>query len=312
MRSAHLRATDLNLLVVLDALLRERSVTRAAAEVGLSQPAMSRALARLRDLFDDPLLVRAGHAMVPTPRALEIEAPLSRSLEAIRRTLEPPGRFEPATARRAFAISALDTTQAVVLPPLLDRIRAEAPGIEVSTAPLRSTSAAFGQLASGERDLAIGRFDSHPDGIRRALLYRDRVVCLVRRGHPRIRGTLTMKRYLAEAHLAQESDSPIDRPFTIDRILAERGLTRRIACTVENLAMAPFVVARTNLVCSAPGETIAPFATGLGLRILAPPFEAPAFDLHVAWHQRNDRDDGHIWLRETTLELFRDAPGRAS
>lgn len=307
MRHTHLSEVDLNLLVALDALLRERSVTRAAAQVGLSQPAMSRALARLRDLFDDPILVRSGHSMVPTPRALAAVAPLGSTLEAIRRTLDPAGDFDPSTAQRAFVLSAQDTTQAVVLPRLLERIGQAAPGVEVSTGPLRFNHEAFAQLASGERHLAIGRFQSPPDGIRRALLYHDRIVCLVRKGHPRVRGRLTMKRYLAESHLAAESFTPIERPFTVESLLSERGLTRRVACTVENLAMAPFVVARTDLICSAPGETIAPFAAGLGVRILAPPFEAPEFDLHLAWHERNDRDDGHAWLRETVLDLFRDS-----
>jgi len=307
MRQTHLASVDLNLLVALDALLRHSSVTRAAQETGLSQPAMSRALARLRDLFDDPILVRSGHAMVPTRRALEVVAPLNDSLESIRRTLEPPGIFDARTARRAFVVTAVDTTQAVVLPSLLKRIADEAPGIEVSTAPLRSTTEMFAQLSSGERDLGIGRFDSVPDGIQSAYLYQDRIVCLARKGHPRIRGKLTMKRYLAESHLAPESAPALGRPFSIDGILAAMGHRRRVACTVENLAMAPFVVARTDLLCSAPGETIAPFASGLGLRILDPPFEAPGFDLHLAWHERNARDGGHTWLRDTILDLFRDS-----
>ena len=306
MHQVHLNSIDLNLLVALDALLRHSSVTHAADEIGLSQPAMSRALARLRDFFDDPILVRSGHAMVPTHRALDLVAPLNDSLESIRRTLEPPGTFDARTARREFVVSAVDTTQAVVLPSLLKRIGDEAPGIEVSTAPLRSTTEMFAQLASGERDLAIGQFDSTPDGIQNAFLYHDRIVCLVRSGHPRIRGKLTMKRYLAESHLAPESTTAVERPFTIESILGAMGHTRHVACTLENLAMAPFVVARTDLLCSAPGETITPFASGLGLRILDPPFDTPGFDLHLAWHERNGPDGGHAWLRDTILDLFRD------
>ncbi len=304
MRRVHLAGIDLNLLVALDALLRERSVTRAAAEVGLSQPAMSRTLGRLRDLFDDALLVRAGHEMIPTPRALELRAPLGMSLDAIRRTLEPQGPFDPRVSQRSFLVSALDTTQAVVLPRLLDLIRREAPGIDIGTAPLRSAPETFAQLASGERDLAVGRFETTPDGIRRTLLYRDEIVCLVRRDHPRVRTRLTMKRYLAESHLAAESFTPVERPYTIESLLAERGMSRRVVCTVENLAIAPFVVASTDLICSAPGRTIAPFAEGLGVRVLRPPFDAPGFELHVAWHERNDRDPGHGWLRDAVIGLF--------
>ena len=307
MRKADVRAVDLNLLVALDALLRERSVSRAATDMGLSQPAMSRALGRLRDLFDDPILVRSGHSMVPTPRALELAAPLGTALEAIRRTLERPGDFEAHTAERSFVLSAVDDTQPVLLPRILGHIRREAPGIEVSMVPLRSTSETFAQLALGEIDLAVGYFGSPPPGIARALLYQDRIVCLARRDHPRVRGRLTMKHYVEEAHLAEDLGTAVERPFTIDSLLAEKGLARRVACTVQTLAIAPVVVARTDLLCSAPGETIAFFAKGLGVRIFDPPFESPGFDLHLAWHKRNDREGGHAWFRNALLRLFRDS-----
>lgn len=308
----HLAGIDLNLLVALDAVLRERNVTRAAAEVGLSQPAMSRALGRLRDLFGDPLLVRSGQGMTPTPRALELIQPLAACLDGIRRTLEPPAGFDPKHARRGFVISALDTTQAVVLPGLLERIaRTGAEGVELSTAPLRSESETFAQLASGQRDLAMGRFESPPRGIERALLYRDRIVCVVRRDHPRIRGRLTLARYLAEAHLAAESFTPVERPFTIESLLAQQGLARRVVSRVENLAIAPLVVARTDLLCTAPARTIAPFARSLGVRVLELPFEAPDFELHLAWHERNDRDGGHLWLRALILDHFAESSRRA-
>jgi len=304
MRMTHLAGIDLNLLVALDALLRHCSVSHAASEVGLSQPAMSRTLSRLRELFDDPLLVRTGHSMVPTPRALSLTEPLAASLEAIRRTLEPPDEFDPALARRAFVLGAVDTTLAVVLPRLLECLSHEAPGVEVSTAPIRSTEELFGLLASGERDCAIGRFESPADGIHCERFYKDRIVCLARRDHPRIRGKRSMKSYLAESHLAQEEASPLERPFTIESLLAEQGLIRRVACRVENLAMAPLVVSRTDLLCTAPEKTIAPFAEGLNLRVLEPPFDAPAFDLQIVWHERNDQDEGHRWFREKLHALF--------
>lgn len=306
MRQANLSGVDLNLLVAFDAMLRTRSVTAAAREIGLSQPAMSRALGRIRDLFDDALFIRSRHAMVPTPRALELASRVATSLEAIRRTLEPPADFDPRTARRRFVIGAVDTTQTVIMPRLLEHMGHVSPHIEVSTAPIRSTEETLEQLASGERDIAVGRFESPPDGIRAVPLYRDRIVCLVRRDHPRIRARLTMKRYLAEAHIAAESASPVERPFTIESILAAQGLSRRVACTVQNLAMAPLIVARTDLIATAPEVTIRPFAEGLGLRIFDPPFSASSFELQLTWHERNDRDGGHRWLRESMLTLFSD------
>lgn len=304
MREVNLSAVDLNLLVALEALLREGSVSGAARAVGLSQPAMSRALGRLRDVFEDPLLVRSGHAMVATPRARGLVEPLSEALEAVRRTLAPPGGFDPATASRDFVVGAIDTTQAVVLAPLLARIERDAPGVRLVTAPLRSADETFVQLAGGERDLAIGRFEHLPTGLRRARVYTDEIVCLVREDHPRIGERLTMRRYLAESHLAAESSSPVERPFTIEGLLAERGLSRRVVGRVDNLAIAPFVVSGSDLVCTAPGRTIAPFARGLGLRMLAPPFAAPSFDLHLVWHARSDGDPGNRWLRDTIRSLF--------
>jgi len=304
MRSVHLPSVDLNLLVSLESLLRTRSVTLTATEVGLSQPAMSRTLGRLRELFDDPLLLRAGQAMAPTPRGLSLQEPLRSLLDAIQRTLEPPGEFDSGISKRAFTVSSVDTTQAVLLPRLLDRLRTSAPGIEVTTTPLHSTEQVLAQLASGERDLAAGRFESPPDGIRSERLYSDRIICLVRQKHPRIRGKLTMKRYLAEDHLGQEVFSALERPFTIESLLAAKGLSRRVVCAMENIAMAPFVVARSDLICTAPRQTIRPFAHGLGLRILEPPFHAPDFDIQLIWHQRNDQDAGHVWLRNMILGLF--------
>lgn len=311
MRRTHLAGIDLNLLVALEAILRERNVTRAAAEIGLSQPAMSRALGRLRDLFDDPLLVRSGHRMIPTPRALELASPLEACLEGIRRTLDPPSAFDPARDRRTFVVSALDTTQAVLLPDLLERIaRAGARGVEFSTAPLHSALEALAQLATGERDFAIGRFDSPPRGIRCDPLYRDRIVCVVRRDHPRVRTKLTLERYLAESHLAAEAFSPVERPFTIESLLARQGLARRVVSRVANLAMAPLVVSRTDLLCTAPERTILPFAKGLGVRALELPFPAPEFELHLAWHERQERDGGHAWLRALILEVARGGRSR--
>ncbi len=306
MLEVNISAVDLNLLVALDALLREKNVSRAARAVGLSQPAMSRALGRLRDLFDDPLLVRAGHGMVPTPRAVGLGEPLATALQAIRRTLEPDAPFDPATAQRAFRVGATDTTLAVVLPALLARLGSEAPGIVLGTAPLRSSTDCFERLVSAEWDLAIGRFHAAPDSVLRSPLFSDEIVCLARADHPRIRERLTLEAYLAEAHLSVESGAPGDQPFTIEAVLGGRGLARRVVSRLENLAMAPLVVARTDLLCTAPRRTIEPFAEGLGLRMLPPPFQTPAFEIELAWHASADADPANAWLRASIASLFQE------
>ena len=308
MREVNIEAIDLNLLVALDALLRERSVSRAATSVGLSQPAMSRALGRLREVMEDPLLVRQGHRMLPTPRALGLVEPVAAAIAAVRLAFTPSDAFDPHTARRRFRLGAVDTTLAVVLPLLLGRLDEIAPGVEVGTAPLRSTADCFDRLVGGEWDLAIGRFPSPPEGLEKRLLFEDRIVCVVRRDHPRIGESLTLDDYVAEAHLSVETGAPDDQPFTIEDRLRSQGFERRVVSRLENLAMAPFVVAQTDLLCTAPLRTIAPFADGLGLRMLELPFETPAFELELAWHASVDVDPANEWLREVIAALFEEDP----
>jgi DNA-binding transcriptional LysR family regulator len=308
----NLSAVDLNLLVALDALLAERNVSRAAARIGLSQPAMSRALSRIRDLLDDPVLVRAGREMVPTSRALAARAPLHQALDAVRRTLEPASEFEPAESSRSFSLSCIDTTQVILLPGLVDALSRTAPGVTLETRPLLVAGDIYRSLAAGELDLAIGRFDATPTGIRREPLYTDRIVCLVRQGHPRIRSRITLKQYLAEAHLAAEPVARADLPFTVEALLEKRGLQRRVAVKVSSFAVAPLIVSRTDLVCTAMERMIAPFRKGLGLRALAPPIDLGAIELQLCWHERVQQDPAHRWLRETILELFREGGAGAS
>jgi DNA-binding transcriptional LysR family regulator len=274
----NLSAVDLNLLIALDALLAERSVSRAAARVGLSQPAMSRALSRLRDLLDDPVLVRAGREMVPTSRALAARAPLHEALDAVRRTLEPASDFEPAESTRSFSLSCIDTTQVTVLPGLVEALSRSAPGVALETRPLPAAGDTYRGLAAGELDLAIGRFDAAPTGIHQEPLYTDRIVCLVRRGHPRVRSRVTLKQYLAEAHLAAEPVARPELPFTVEALLEKRGLQRRVVAKVSSFAIAPLIVSRTDLVCTALERMIAPFRQGLALRTLAPPIELGEID----------------------------------
>ena len=238
------------------------------------------------------------------PRARQLAEPLLAAMHAIERTLEPPTEFVPATTRRAFRLGATDTTLAVVLPSLLGRIADAAPGVAITTAPMRSNAETFERLSTGGWDLAIGRYQDVPDGIRSSRLFTDRMVCLARADHPRIRRRLSLERYVAESHVSIEPVEGPEQPFTIESLLREQGLERRVVSRLDNLAMAPFVVARTDLLCTAPLRTIEPFAEGLGLRILPPPFEAPSFDLDLAWHASLDADPANAWLRGELLALL--------
>ena len=304
MRQTNLAALDLNLLVALDAMLREGSVSRAARECGLSQPAMSRALARLRDLLDDPLLVRAGQRMVPTARAKQLQRPLEQALEAVRNALDASLEFDPATTSRSFALGSLDTTQLVVLPRLLEALSASAPNVRIATHGFFDTPEVVARLESGELDAAVGRFEALPPAIRSLPLFRERMVCLARRGHPRVGRRLTLRSYLAEAHVSAETVARPELPFTIESLLGERGHSRRVVATISNIALAPFIVSRTDLLCTAPARSIAPFCENLGVRMLRPPFETPVFEMDLIWHDRVADDPGHRWLRDTLARLF--------
>ena len=302
MREAQLAAVDLNLLVALDALLAEGSVTRAAARIGRTQSAMSHALARLRELFDDPLLVRTQQGMQPTPRAQELIEPIRRALADIERALSSRPSFDPARAQRSFILAMSDYQEIVILPQLLARLTEEAPGIDLV---IQHRPAAIERaLEAGEVDLALAPGHEPLPGIYRQPLFKDRFVCVVREGHPTVKRKLTLDDYLALSHLLI---SPRGGSGSIvDSALAEQGLRRRIAVQVPHFLVAPHLVARSNL-CLTLAERLAKiFAERERLRVLPPPLVIPGFTMFQIWHERHHHDAGHAWLRGVLAELCRD------
>jgi DNA-binding transcriptional LysR family regulator len=198
---ADLTSLNLNLLVALDALLTERSVTRAGRKIGLAQSSMSHALASLRELFGDPLLVRSARGMVPTPRARELEAPLRRALDMLETAIDTPTPFDPATASLTFGLAS-DAVQQVILLPGVFRVLQEcAPGIALHTEAPVDAKQTCGKLANGELDFAIGHFDDPPTDVHRRHLASDRIVYVARKGHPRISRTLSKATMRAERML---------------------------------------------------------------------------------------------------------------
>ena len=230
-----LAAIDLNQLVALDALLAEESITRAARRVGLSQPAMSHTLARLRGVFGDPLLVRAGRRMMLTPRALELAEPLAQALAGLERAIGRPDPFDPRLARRVVRVAAMDFVQLVLLPPLCAALLREAPGVEVVAVP--PPEPPDRALVEGELDLAIGLARDAP-GLRQRELLRERFVCVVRKGHPGVGRELTVRRF---ARLSHALVSPRGLAVgAVDAALAKRGLTRRVVVTLPSFHAVPF------------------------------------------------------------------------
>ncbi len=300
---------DLNLLLALDALLKEQHVTRAALRIGLSQPAMSNALARLRDLLDDPLLVRTAKGMVPTPRAERLREPVREALRAIERAVSDVEAFAPATAQAALDLMTSDAIGMLLLPRLGERLRTEAPGISLRVHAVNEEEPWEG-LESGRIDLVAGVYDSVPAGVREQPLYEERLVCMMRMDHPLARKPLSLRQYVELPHiLVMTSRSGLGSSL-VDRSLEQRGLTRRIALTLPHFLLAPFIVAQSDFVILFPSRLAAYFAGLLPLRIVAPPLPLPSYAIRLYWHERAHRDPANGWLREQVLEAARQIESR--
>jgi DNA-binding transcriptional LysR family regulator len=327
---AELSKIDLNLLVAFEVLASERSVSRAATRVGVTQSAMSHTLRRLRELFDDALLVRGrGGAMVLTARAESLVAPVRGGLLALERALEPPDRFTPATARREFHVAAPDLFEVLVIPTLLERIRQEAPGVDITVVTARERLLAD-QLESGEVDVAIvispeldelrrRRASSTPAGWSRRTLARDGYVCLMRADHPaltakrRSRGArnaqarLSLERYVALSHALI---SPTGQgPGLVDHVLERHGLRRRVALRIPHFYAALAIIAHSDLVLTAPSALAAAAPDHLSLVTTPPPVPLPRHQVDLVWHERLSDDAGHRWLRQLVAESARLAIG---
>jgi DNA-binding transcriptional LysR family regulator len=296
----NLAGADLNLLVTFDALLAERSVTRAAERVGLSQSAMSNALRRLRAWLDDPVLVRTRDGMAPTRRALQLVDPIHEALAQVDRALASGRGFEPRTSRHTFRIATADVVEFMLLPRLLPRLAAEAPGISIEVSKLHGGFPAE-ELRAGRLDLAIGTYGDTVEPFRSQPMFEERFVCAVRKGHPAVRRRLTLARFVALGHVLV---APHGHPGGIvDRLLAERGLARRVVTTTPHFLIAPILVAHSDLVATLPERVARQLASFLPLAIHAPPLDVPGFAIHMAWHSRTADDPPHRWLRAVLTEL---------
>ncbi|NOK16224.1 LysR family transcriptional regulator [Corallococcus carmarthensis] len=291
-----LSGINLNLMVALEALLQEAHVTRAAARVGLTQSAMSHALAQLRELLGDALLIRGRGGMVLTPRAEQLVAPLRRGLAELRRALrhEPP--FEPATASRRFTVATRDYFGSVLLPGALELLGREAPGVDLSVLHVESSTYPA-LLETGEADLVVVTppVESGP-GLRQQKLFTEDFVCVVRKDHPTVRRTLDLDTYLKLSHVLISPRG--DGVGAVDVALEKRGLPpRRIAVRVPYFLIAPLVVSRSDHILTAPRRLIATFSEAYALQVFTPPLPVRPFDIFQVWHDRFDADPAHQWLR---------------
>nr|WP_050430612.1 LysR family transcriptional regulator [Chondromyces crocatus] len=302
-----LSAIDVNLVVALDALLRERSVTRAARRVGLSQPAMSHTLTRLREALGDPLLVRVGREMALTDRAEAMTGRVAALVQGLEGLFgERPAAFEPRESARTFKLTAADELQMLLLPHLQRLCTQEASRVTIHSVRLGDARIVEG-LRSGELDLALGTFtDGDLAGdIQRSELYLDSLVGLARVDHPQVRARTDMDAYLGMRHLVVAPPGGRD---PVDELLARRGLTREVALTVSHYLVAPHVIAASDLVTIVPQRLAAAFTTGMRLRTFELPFELPAVETAMAWHDRVQADPAHRWLRRQVAAASQPVP----
>ncbi len=321
MSHSDLAAVDLNLLVALDALLSEHSVTRAGKRIGLSQPAMSYALSRLRQLLDDPLLVRGRDGMHPTPRAKALAPQVRRILDDIRATMLSGRGFDPATDSGSFVIATNDYCGHVLVPALMQAVAANAPAVQVR---IRRPGSEFpmSALEQGEFDLVLGTYPQTPASLEARPLVEDGFVCVLRRDHPLLdtnqrprqedngRPQLTLDEYASMDHVL--ISSPSEARGVVDYELEKHGRQRRVAVYVPDFLVAPAIVARTDYVLTLAERIAASMAASHGLHLLAPPLPLPTFTVSMVWHQRTAADPACQWLRDTLISVASGLPHPAA
>lgn len=290
----NLRRLDLNLLVTLDVLLSEHNVTRAAERLNLSQPSVSVHLAKLRDIFSDPLLLPGPRGMQPTARANELREPLRLALEGLGRAVAPASPFNPMEATNTWRIGAADYGETTIVLPALKRLRTEAPNTRLAILDL-SPSHVFKQAEQGVIDVALQTADNAPAGLHSQSLFQERYVLVGRIGHPRLKPHMTVQDFCGLEHVLVSKDGSGGFYGVTDKSLAEVGLTRRVALSVPHFLFAMSVLVSTDLVAMLPSRLV------LGrsdLQSVQAPVEVPGYEMVMVWHERVHRDGGCEWLRE--------------
>jgi DNA-binding transcriptional LysR family regulator len=300
----NIRAFDLNLLLAFESLMIERNVTRAAQRSGLSQPAMSNALARLRRTLDDPLLVRTPEGMKPTPVAQSLIISVRTALDELRAAFEEKPTFDAATSHRTFRLLTNDYVEIVLLAPLVKEIHRKASGVTLRVDRPRNLfqPPASSSLADSF-DLAIGFFPdalSLDTNLRSELLWQESNVCITRAGHPVIRGKLSLKQYALAHHVAVFYKP--EGVGIIDSLLEQNGYSRRSVVLVPHFASVAFMVRDSDLIATIPERLATQFNETLKLQMLPVPVAIPPFRMMLLWHERNHTDPAHTWLRNLVAE----------
>lgn len=304
-----IRSIDLNLLVVFGAMDRHRSVSRAAEALGLSQPATSAALARLRQVFDDALFVRTGSAMQPTPRAQELAPLVHGVIDTIGSQILRRAAFDPARAGRRFTVLTPDIGEVTFLPGVLQRLRQEAPGVRLY-AMAKPKAAAAEALESGEADLAVGFFpDLQKAGFYQQMLFKTSYACIACARHRGIAARPTLKQYLGAKHIVVRPDG---REHEIDRFLSDKGYPRDVVLELSHFLSLLALLPGSDLIATVPQDIATAVARQVPVRTIVLPFRPPQIQVQQYWHRRQHTDPANRWLRQLFHEVNRrDPPRRA-
>lgn len=288
-----LRRLDLNLLVTLDVLLSEHNVTRAAQRLNFSQPSISVHLAKLRDIFGDPLLLPGPRGMRPTARAEELHEPLRQALEALSAAVSPAAAFDPAQAENTWRVAATDYGESTILLPAMAGLRSAAPGTRLAVLGL-SPPLITRQAEQGIIDLAFHTSEDAPPGMRHRLLFKERYVLAGRAGHPRLKRKPTLRQFCELEHVIVSPDGAGFSGVT-DKALAQVGVTRRVVLSVPHFLFVISALTSTDLVAMLPERLV---RDNPALRVVPPPVDIPGYEMAMLWHERLHRDPAHQWLRE--------------
>ncbi|HEX5458490.1 MAG TPA: LysR family transcriptional regulator [Steroidobacteraceae bacterium] len=289
----NLRRLDLNLLVTLEALLTERSVTRAARRLYLSQPSVSVQLRKLREVFGDPLLAASPGGMLPTARGQALLDPVRAVLSDLRQIVQPPPKFDPGTARVTWQIACADYGEQAIVLPLLCRIRRVARDVRLAILEA-GHSRLLKQLEAGTVDLGFMALDSPPQRLRHAVLFKEEYLLVARKRHPALESKLTVAALSRLEYVIVSPEGGGFRGIT-DVVLERLGIRRKVVLSVPHFLFVPEVVARTDLVAMLPKRLV---GDRRGLRVAAPPLAIPGYEMGMVWHERSHLDPAHAWLRE--------------
>lgn len=300
MREIHLRKLDLNLLVALDVLLTMEEVSAAATKMSITPSAMSHTLQRLREHFDDPLLIKGKGKMIKTPRAEALAAPLRKALLELQHAIQCDVEFVPATSRHCFHIATNDYGDWTLMPQLLALLSEQAPHVDVKISHFDPENS-IAPLESGSIELVFCHPVKHAVGIHQETLFEEDFCCATRAKHPRIGRRLDLDTYLAQSHLRIAPRG--SQRDLIDKTLAKIGKQRRIALSTPNLSSAPVLLVNSDLVLTAPRRCIQAWQKLMPVSIHEPPVVLPGFSIAMIWHERFQHDPAHQWLREKMRQI---------